>query len=148
MLLSSAPLIGARPPALHSCRGRERGTGSCPRRNGGSRADIFGSGKHFDPQRFTAKFEAFRERWQIPRYVYLVEGDNRLLLDLEDRDQSNQLRLELTRRGDRGSVLLHEALPGPEHAWVEGSDGRYLAEFVVPLVLRPTHERLPVRRKR
>ena len=107
-------------------------------------AETSGAGTDFDPQRFAAKFEVFRERWQVPRYVYLVEGDNRLLLDLEDPDQSDQLRLDLARRGDRGSVLLHEALPGPKHAWVEGSDGRYLAEFVVPLVLRPARERLPV----
>ena len=107
-------------------------------------ADIFGSGS-IPFATIHCEVRGFPRALAVPRYVYLVEGDNRLLLDLEDRDQSNQLRLELMRRGDRGSVLLHEALPGPEHAWVEGSDGRYLAEFVVPLVLRPTHERLPVR---
>jgi lantibiotic biosynthesis protein len=33
--------------------------------------------------------------------------------------------------------MLQEALPAPEQAWVEGPDGRFITELIVPLVLRP-----------
>jgi thiopeptide-type bacteriocin biosynthesis protein len=79
----------------------------------------------------------FRERWRLPSHVYLVTGDNRLLLDLDVPDQAAELHAEMARLDKTGAILLQEALPGPEHAWVLGPGGRYLAELVVPLVLRP-----------
>jgi thiopeptide-type bacteriocin biosynthesis protein len=36
--------------------------------------------------------------------------------------------------------MLHEALPGPDHAWVAGADGNYLSELVVPLVVNSDEE--------
>jgi thiopeptide-type bacteriocin biosynthesis protein len=86
---------------------------------------------------FLDRLGRFRERRMVPRHVYLATGDNRLLLDLDAPDQAEELRGELARLHDTSAVILHEAVPGPEHAWLEGPDGHYLAEFVVPLVLRP-----------
>lgn len=67
---------------------------------------------------------------------YLSFGDNRLLLDLDDPAQADQLRSELRRLGENAQLLLEEALPGPQHAWVGGPDGRFITELMVPLVLR------------
>jgi thiopeptide-type bacteriocin biosynthesis protein len=99
------------------------------------------------PADFHQALTKWRDRWQVPRHVYLTMGDNRLLLDLEDDAQVEQLRIEV-RRLDQGSVvLLEEALPGPEHAWVPGPKGRFVTELVVPLVLRgaPTRPATPRR---
>jgi thiopeptide-type bacteriocin biosynthesis protein len=104
---------------------------------------ILGAAADVDLHSFTASLGRFRMLWQVARYVYLTDGDNRLLLDLENADQVDLLRSELARRGDAGSVLVQEALPSPEHAWVDGSNGHYLTEFVVPLVLRPRTTRRP-----
>jgi lantibiotic biosynthesis protein len=90
-----------------------------------------------DESGFQRHLSDFRERWNVPRYVYLVEGDNRLLLDLEAPKQADELRKEVAKIRDLGTVILQEALPGPEHAWLEGTDGHYIAELVVPLVRRP-----------
>ncbi len=79
---------------------------------------------------------AWREAWQVPRHVYVATGDNRLLLDLEADDQVSLLRTELRRLGPGQTVVLHEALPGPEHAWLRGPAGGHLPEVVVPLVQR------------
>ena len=35
-----------------------------------------------------------------------------------------------------GAVVLQEALPGPEHAWLDGDGGRHLPELVISLVQR------------
>src|SRR5581483_9023055 len=90
-----------------------------------------------DARVFGDPLSRFRESWHLPRHVYLTRGDNRLLLDLDGQDQRELLREELGALREGDAVVLHEALPGPEHAWLSGADGRYFAELVVPLVLRP-----------
>ncbi|MGW0659882.1 lantibiotic dehydratase [Streptodolium elevatio] len=87
---------------------------------------------------------AWRKRWLVPRHVYLASGDNRLLLDLADLRQAGQLHAEIDKRPNGGRVFLQEALPGPEHAWLPGPQGRYVSEFVVPVVLDAAHA-APVR---
>ena len=51
--------------------------------------------------------------------------------------------MELAALRAGAALVLQEALPGPEHAWIEGSEGSYLAEFIVPLVLRPFAKAAP-----
>jgi len=77
----------------------------------------------------------WRERWTVPRHVYLSAADNRLLLDLDDAEQAEQLRQELGRLPAGGALILHEPLPGPGDAWLPGPRGHHVAELVVPLVL-------------
>lgn len=79
-------------------------------------------------------FEAWRADWQVPRYVYLAVGDNRLLLDLDESSQVEQLRIEARGEADDFKLVLTEALPAPEHAWLPGADGDYISELVVPVV--------------
>ena len=98
-----------------------------------------------DDTKFHRRLYAFRERWNAPRYVYLTTGDNRLLLDLDAPAQANVLRNELAKIERYGAILLQEALPGPDHAWVKGVDGYYLAELVVPIVRRPHAETRPTK---
>ncbi|MGW7450016.1 lantibiotic dehydratase [Streptomyces sp. NPDC054787] len=83
---------------------------------------------------FADALAAWRERWAVPRRVYLSSGDNRLLLDLSDPDQVEVLREELKGLPDARSALLQEALPGPEDAWLPGGGRGHVCEIVVPLV--------------
>jgi thiopeptide-type bacteriocin biosynthesis protein len=90
-----------------------------------------------DAGRFVDWFARWRERWQVPRKVYLSWADNRLLYDLDDPAQLDDLRGELRRAGDASQCLLQEPLPGPEHAWLCSPDGCHrIAELVVLLRLR------------
>lgn len=89
-----------------------------------------------DPQTFATHLRAWRAAWSVPATVYLSMADNRLLLDLTDPDQAEQLRAE-ARAAKAGSLRLEEALPDRSHAWVPGPDGYFMSELVVPLVLRP-----------
>jgi hypothetical protein len=72
----------------------------------------------------------------VPRHVYLSYGDNRLLLDLEIEPQAEQLRAEVRKLAEGAQLRLQEALPAPEHAWVNGPGGRFITELMIPLVLR------------
>ncbi|RBQ16666.1 hypothetical protein DP939_28670 [Spongiactinospora rosea] len=85
---------------------------------------------------------AWRQAYGVPRHVYLAGGDNRLLLDLDDPEQAGLLRDEPPGR----PVLLQEALPHPDHAWLPGPEGFHLSEVVVPLALRERRTVPPLRR--
>ncbi len=88
------------------------------------------------PAVFQEALVRWRERWQVPRYIYLSFSDNRLLLDLESMDQVEELRTEVRHLKEGGSLVLQEVLPGPDQVWLEGPGGHYMTELVASLVLR------------
>lgn len=69
--------------------------------------------------------------WDLPQNVYLVYGDNRLLIDTTRIDGFNEIV-----RAQRNSpvCVMHELLPDLKHAWVSGEGGRYFSELVFSLV--------------
>jgi lantibiotic biosynthesis protein len=86
-------------------------------------------------------FRQWRDRWAPPSVCYLAEGDNRLLVDLDNAGDREVVLDRLIRRGQ--PVRLDEAIPGPGDAWLPGPDGARLAEFAVPL--RRRHPKPPTR---
>jgi thiopeptide-type bacteriocin biosynthesis protein len=92
-----------------------------------------------DARAFAAALTEWRRDWDVPRHVYLTVADNRLLLDLES-DEAVSILGEEARREEaaRHGLVLQEALPGLEDAWLEGATGGHLVELVVPLVRRAT----------
>lgn len=99
-------------------------------------------------QAFRGWFAAWQKRWRVPRWVYLSWEDNRLLVDLDSAAEVEDLRRELLQAKDiRRPVLLQEALPRPEDAWLPSADGgHHLAELVVSLAAtRKPHGRPHVR---
>jgi thiopeptide-type bacteriocin biosynthesis protein len=86
-----------------------------------------------DDDDFAAAVAAWRHRWQVPRQIYLTFADNRLLLDLEDGPQVDELRAEVRKLERPNLVVLQEPLPALEDAWLRGPDGHYMTELVVPL---------------
>jgi thiopeptide-type bacteriocin biosynthesis protein len=85
---------------------------------------------------FPDALRAWRERWSVPRHVYLSDADRRLLLDLENPAHADVLREELGRQPAADVAVLEEALPGPSDAWLPGPDGCHIVELVVPLAAR------------
>ncbi|MGR4877866.1 lantibiotic dehydratase [Streptomyces sp. LARHCF249] len=89
---------------------------------------------------FAAAMSRWRAKWEVPSHVYLAVADNRLLLNLDDAQDVELLQEELSAAGVPRTVLLQEALPGPEHAWLPGPDGGHMSELVAPLVRRATEQ--------
>lgn len=82
-----------------------------------------------------AAWAAFRQRWQVPRYFILAEGDHELLVDA-DQPASVARWLALVRRPE--GCLLREFLFDSATALVRDPAGRpYTNQFVAAL-LRPT----------
>ncbi|MFB7053248.1 lantibiotic dehydratase [Streptomyces vinaceus] len=96
-------------------------------------ATVSGGGPDND---FASALSTWRNDWEVPSHMYLTVADNRLLLDLDDARDLELLQEELKTGTPGGSVVLQEALPGPEHAWLPGTGGGHMCEVVAPLVRR------------
>jgi len=82
--------------------------------------------------------QGWRERRRLPRWVVLVDGDNELLVDLD-----NPLAIDsfLSVAARRRELLLSELFPAPDQLWTRGPEGRFVHEIVVPYVRRPPERR-------
>ncbi len=78
-----------------------------------------------------ALFQAWREKRKLPRMVLLADGDNTLLVDLE-----NLLWLEtlLGLVAKRPAFELQECFPEPDCLLATGPEGRFCHELVVPFL--------------
>lgn len=78
-----------------------------------------------------AAVQRLRERLRLPRYVALADGDNELLIDLD-----NVLSLETLAHEVRGraSLPLVEMLPGPDQLCAAGPEGPFTHQLIVPFV--------------
>lgn len=88
---------------------------------------------------FASAVAGWRARRDVPRFVYLVDDDNRLLLDLDHPSYRDELEQELGR--GHGRVTVHEVLPAPDGNWLtDEHGGTYVSELVTSVVLRdPAH---------
>jgi thiopeptide-type bacteriocin biosynthesis protein len=78
----------------------------------------------------------WREQWRVPRYVYLVEGEDRLLLDLEHPCMVDILQQELAKaRTTKKTLTLQETFFHEKTCWLRDQKGNlYVSEIVIPLV--------------
>ncbi|MEA2169579.1 MAG: lantibiotic biosynthesis protein [Solirubrobacteraceae bacterium] len=106
-----------------------------------------------DPVARWRAVQAWRERRRLPRWICLVDGDNKLAIDLD-----NALSVDTLLRAvrSRDEALLEELYPGPDELVADGPDGKRALELVVPLLTpepaapgghaRPQHAAATVRR--
>jgi thiopeptide-type bacteriocin biosynthesis protein len=76
-----------------------------------------------------AAVQEWRRRRRLPRLVTLADGDNELLVDL-DNTLAVDAFLDLVEERDR--ARLHELFPGPEALIAQGPEGRFVHELVIP----------------
>ena len=83
-----------------------------------------------DDERFTV-IQSWRRERRLPRWVLLLDNDNRLPVDL-DNVLSVETFHQLIRHRDQARLV--EIYPPPDQLLATGPDGRYVHEIVVPLV--------------
>jgi thiopeptide-type bacteriocin biosynthesis protein len=78
-----------------------------------------------------AAFDTWRAERQVPRYIVLSDGDNRLAVDSE-----NVLNVDAFIRLIRGRAIavLEEMMPAPDELCVRGPEGRFTNEIILPLI--------------
>lgn len=105
------------------------------------------NGSHSDiDSEWDAKFNLWKNRWRVPRYVYLTMGDNRLLLDLNNPLCVNELRREIGKLKNGQELLLTECIEHPSSTPITSNSEKYIGEFVFPLLqskvnLKPSPDR-------
>ncbi len=77
------------------------------------------------------QFRAWREKRKLPRMVLLADGDNTLLVDLENPPWLETL-LGLVAK--RTGFELQECFPDPHRLLATGPEGRFCHELVVPFL--------------
>ncbi len=76
----------------------------------------------------------WKERRALPRWVGLADRDNVLCVDFEN--PLSVLAFHSAIKG-RPAFVLREMLPGPDCLAVEGPEGRFCNEVIIPMVRRP-----------
>lgn len=84
--------------------------------------------KETDPEKLMEKVKSWQAQLQLPRYVFLADGDNRLLIDLEN---PVSLRVFLNMLSNRRQITLEEALCD-QYSLAKDKEGRtFLHECIV-----------------
>ncbi|TCP70595.1 lantibiotic dehydratase [Baia soyae] len=78
--------------------------------------------------------QAWREKWRVPRFIYLTVEDNRILLDLTNPLHAEELRRDFSKLPAGGQLVMTEMGYDPSDVWVEGEDGHFVMECVFPLI--------------
>lgn len=73
----------------------------------------------------------WRSERNVPRFVGLLDGDNKLTLDL---DNALCLDVLIERLRKKEGAILEEVYPGPDEMLSTGPEGRYVHELIVPFV--------------
>ncbi|WP_342434542.1 lantibiotic dehydratase [Paenibacillus sp. FSL H7-0442] len=89
-------------------------------------------------------FEKWRGEWRVPRYVYITTSvsDNRALIDLKNEFFILELFEKYHKLSDSQSLWLTESGFEPSDVWARGKEGRFIAEYVIPLVRTNVEEPL------
>ena len=72
---------------------------------------------------------AWFRRWKVPRYAYLVDNDNRFLIDSLSTPSIELLRDQI-RRFSMKAVVVEEMYPSPDELFLEDASGqKYVSEL-------------------
>ena len=74
--------------------------------------------------------ESIRKLYFLPRYVQFIEGDNKLLLDL-DFEPARKILIDAVRKQDK--IVLKEWLGENYQPWLTNLDNQYVSELVIPM---------------
>jgi thiopeptide-type bacteriocin biosynthesis protein len=81
-----------------------------------------------------AYLQSWREQWNVPRWVYLVERDLKMLLDLDSPLAADLIADQMTNSNDGYPIdaVMHfeEMFPDFDHLWLTQGNERYFHEFV------------------
>jgi len=80
-------------------------------------------------------FEVFRQQWDLPRYVFFNEFDNRLLLDLDNPYHKNEIYSILKKNTSIYATLTEVGCNFDDFAAKNEKGESYVTEIVVPFIL-------------
>ena len=82
-------------------------------------------------EKLNEKFLNWAANWELPQYVFMTYGDNRILLDCQKAEHIREITAVLKKNQE---VKLVEKVGQEQGEWVKSSKGRHFSEFVVPFL--------------
>ena len=81
----------------------------------------------------------WRTSWQVPRYLSLSAGDNRLILDLEQSSHAAELKAEVQNSNLRMASISpsRKSSLTLDELWLNGPEAATTPSWSAPMVLRP-----------
>lgn len=77
-------------------------------------------------------------QWNLPKYVYITEGDNKLLIN---RFYVEHLKIAAAYLKKKKRIFFLEKAGLEEEHWVQSSKGRHCVEYVLPVLKNPHYVR-------
>lgn len=77
------------------------------------------------------KLSNWANQWDLPKYVYITEGDNKLLIN---RFYEEHLKIAATYLKKNSRIFFLEKVGLENEHWIESCQGRHCVEFVLPLL--------------
>lgn len=88
----------------------------------------------FSENHFYFKFDEFKKKWDLPRYVFLTQHDNRLLLDLSNRNHQREIFYAMRKNPDVPIILSEKTCEDTEYVALDTTGKNYVTEVVVPFI--------------
>lgn len=92
-----------------------------------------------------AALAGWRAEWNVPRFVALLEDEDELVIDLDSDLAVDALAHHLRQRS---TATLVEMFPGPAELCVDGPEGAFVSDLIVPFVTGPPDPAGPGDRQR
>ena len=87
----------------------------------------------YSKEEFYKSINEWKDNWKVPKFIYLKEGDNRLLLNLENNLHLDELFYVLS-KNTGNNIIITEIEGQIENRIVNGKEGKYFSEIVVPIL--------------
>lgn len=94
-------------------------------------------------EHFQRRLDEWRQRWRVPRYVWMAEGDRRLLIDLAHGPHVEDVHHAYRKLSVGHAISFTELGMELEETVMRGQEGWLLNECVFPLIKRDREHRLP-----
>ncbi|WP_128896105.1 lantibiotic dehydratase [Longirhabdus pacifica] len=79
------------------------------------------------------QFQQYKREWKLPRYVYLTQSDNSLLLDLNESEHIDEIRRECMKPSAEPGITLTEVGQSIDNLPLSNKH-KYFTEIVFPLI--------------
>lgn len=87
--------------------------------------------KNIKKEEFFEAIEIWRKKWDVPKFIYQVESDNRLMFNLNNKIHLNELLSILKKKRN---IKITDVECDFNNYFVNSERGKYVSEIVLPIV--------------
>jgi thiopeptide-type bacteriocin biosynthesis protein len=88
-------------------------------------------GKNDKAEIIANKFKRWAKKWKMPRYVFIIKKENRLLLDIS-HDFHIQEIICILKKEKR--IKFYEKINQRKSEWINSDKGHHVSEFIIPFI--------------